>query len=205
MPSSGIFISFEGIDGAGKSTHIEALAAALRAQGRTVVLTREPGGTPLAERLRELLLNEPMSMDTELMLMFAARRDHLERLVRPALAAGRWVVCDRFTDSTWAYQGGGRGGPAERIAWLEQWVHGDLQPDRTYLFDLPAELAAERRASARAADRFEREDEAFFRRVREAYRQRAGQSPGRFLVVDGRRTIEEIRKLLEEDITSIGI
>jgi dTMP kinase len=137
--------------------------------------------------------------------MFAARRDHLERLVRPALAAGRWVVCDRFTDSTWAYQGGGRGGPAERIAWLEQWVHGDLQPDRTYLFDLPAELAAERRASARAADRFEREDEAFFRRVREAYRQRAGQSPGRFLVVDGRRTIEEIRKLLEEDIASIGI
>lgn len=205
MSPTGRFVTFEGIDGAGKSTHIDWYVDRLRARGIDAIRSREPGGTPLAERLRELLLNEPMSMDTELMLMFAARRDHLERLVRPALAAGRWVVCDRFTDSTWAYQGGGRGGPAERIAWLEQWVHGDLQPDRTYLFDLPAELAAERRASARVADRFEREDEGFFRRVREAYRQRAGQSPGRFLVVDGRRTIEEIRKLLEEDITSIGI
>ncbi|TXL67089.1 dTMP kinase [Zeimonas arvi] len=205
MSPIGRFVTFEGIDGAGKSTHIDWYVDRLRARGIDAIRSREPGGTPLAERLRELLLNEPMSMDTELMLMFAARRDHLERLVRPALAAGRWVVCDRFTDSTWAYQGGGRGGSAERIAWLEQWVHGDLQPDRTYLFDLPAELAAERRASARTADRFEREDEAFFRRVREAYRQRAGQSPGRFLVVDGRRTIEDIQKLLENDIASIGI
>jgi len=205
MSVPGRFVTFEGIDGAGKSTHVDWYVERLRARGIDAVRSREPGGTPLAERLRELLLAEPMSMDTELMLMFAARRDHLERLIRPALSAGRWVVCDRFTDSTWAYQGGGRGGPAERIAWLERWVHGDLQPDRTYLFDLPAALAAERRASARAADRFEREDEAFFRRVREAYRQRAAQSPARFLVIDGRGSIEEIHALLEEDIASIGI
>jgi dTMP kinase len=205
MSPIGRFVTFEGIDGAGKSTHIDWYVERLRARGIDAVRSREPGGTPLAERLRELLLAESMSMDTELMLMFAARRDHLERLIRPALAAGKWVVCDRFTDSTWAYQGGGRGGPAERIAWLEQWVHGDLQPDRTYLFDLPAALAAERRAAARTADRFEREDEAFFRRVREAYRQRAAQSPGRFVVVDARRAIEEIKKLLEEDAASIGI
>ena len=135
--------------------------------------------------------------------MFAARRDHLETLIEPALSAGRWVVCDRFTDSTWAYQGGGRGGPAERIAWLEQWVHGGLQPDRCYLFDLPAEQAAGRRAAARDADRFEREDLAFFERVRAAYLARAAAEPERFVVIDSARPIEETRKRLEEDLASL--
>ena len=200
MSRRGRFITFEGIDGAGKSTHIDWYVEALRERGVDAVRSREPGGSPLAEHLRELLLAEPMSLETELMLMFAARSDHLDRMVRPALAAGRWIVCDRFTDSTWAYQGGGRGMPADRIAWLEQWVHGDLQPDRTYLFDLPADIAAQRRAAARAADRFEREDEAFFERVRAAYRQRATGSPGRFLVIDGRQSPAEIRALLASDI-----
>lgn len=203
MSARGRFVTFEGIDGAGKSTHIDWYVERLRERGIDALRTREPGGTPLAEHLRELLLREPMSIDTELMLMFAARCDHLERLIRPALANGKWVVCDRFTDSTWAYQGGGRDGPLERIAWLEQWVHGELQPDRTYLFDLPAETAGQRRAAARAADRFERENEAFFHRVREAYRQRARQSPERFLLVDGRGTIGEIRKVLEKDIAGL--
>jgi len=199
----GRFITFEGIDGAGKSTHIDWYVERLRARGIDAVRTREPGGTPLAERLRELLLAEPMSMDTELMLMFAARCDHLERSIRPALAAGRWVVCDRFTDSTWAYQGGGRGAPTQRIAWLESWIHGDLQPDRTYLFDLPAELAAQRRAAARSADRFEREDVAFFSRVREGYRLRAAGAAERFLILDGEKSIGSIQMLLEKDIINL--
>jgi dTMP kinase len=200
---TGRFITFEGIDGAGKSTHIDWYVERLRARGIDAIRTREPGGTPLAERLRELLLAEPMSMDTELMLMFAARCDHLERSIRPALAAGRWVVCDRFTDSTWAYQGGGRKGPTQRIAWFEDWVHGDLQPDRTYLFDLPAELAAQRRAAARSADRFEREDLAFFTRVREGYRLRAAGAARRFLVIDAEKPIAEMQVLLEQDILSL--
>lgn len=141
---TGRFVTFEGIDGAGKSTHVDWYVERLRARGIDVVLTREPGGSELAETLRELLLRRKMGMQAELLLMFAARSDHLERLIRPALAAGQWVVCDRFTDSTWAYQGSGRGAPAERIAWLEAWVHDDLQPDRSYLFDLAPELAAQR-------------------------------------------------------------
>jgi dTMP kinase len=199
----GRLITFEGIDGAGKSTHIDWYVTRLAARGISAVQTREPGGTALAERLRELLLAEPMSLDVELMLMFAARRDHLERLIRPALARGDWVVCDRFTDSTWAYQGGGRGADSARIAWLEAWVHGDLQPDRSYLFDLPSDLAAARRAAARQADRFEREDLAFFERVRAAYRARASASPGRFLLVDGRKPVELIRESLEEDLSRL--
>ena len=200
---SGRLITFEGIDGAGKSTHLDWYLGRLRARGVDALLTREPGGSRLAERLRELLLAEPMSLDTELLLMFAARRDHLESLIRPALAAGRWVVCDRFTDSTWAYQGGGRGAAAGRIAWLEEWVHGDLQPHRTYLFDLPSELAARRRAAVRDADRFEREDLDFFDRVREAYLARAAADPGRFLVLDGTRSIEELREVLEQDLARL--
>ena len=201
--SRGRFITFEGIDGAGKSTHIDACVGWLRTSGIDALRTREPGGSPLAERLRELLLAEPMSMDTELLLVFAARRDHLETVIEPALAAGRWVVCDRFTDSTWAYQGGGRGGPAQRIDWLEQWVHGGLQPDRSYLFDLPAELAAQRRAGARSPDRFEREDAAFFERVRAAYRARAAADPRRFLVIDATLPIAAIAKLLEHDLVNV--
>lgn len=197
------FVTFEGIDGAGKSTHIDWYVKQLHARGIDAQHSREPGGTALAERLRELLLSEPMSLDAELMLMFAARRDHLERSIRPALAAGRWVVCDRFSDSTWAYQGGGRGAPSERIAWLENWVHGDLQPDRTYLFDLAPELAAQRRAAVRDADRFEREDVAFFRRVRAAYRARAAAEPLRFVVIDGESPARSVRQLLQEDLGNI--
>jgi len=197
------FITFEGIDGAGKSTHVAWFAERVRARGAGVVVTREPGGTPLAERIRDLLLNEPMSIDTEVLLMFAARGEHLERLVRPALARGAWVVCDRFTDSTYAYQGGGRGLAPERIATLEHWVHPAFQPDRTYLFDLPPPLAAERRAAARAADRFEAEDLAFFERVRAGYRRRLEADPARIRLIDGRQSIDEIRKLLEEDLASL--
>jgi dTMP kinase len=200
---NGRFVTFEGIDGAGKSTHIEWFAQQVRARGVEVVVTREPGGTPLAERLRDLLLTEPMSVEAETLLMFAARREHLQALIRPALARGAWVVCDRFTDSTYAYQGSGRGVPADRIGELERWVHGDLQPHRTYLFDLPADLAAQRRAGARAADRFEGEDIAFFERVRSGYRARVDGSPGRFLVIDARESIESIKKLLQDSITSI--
>ena len=200
---SGRLITFEGIDGAGKSTHVAWYAERLRARGLEVVLTREPGGTVLAERLRALLLEEPMSVDTETLLMFAARIEHLEGLIRPALARGAWVVCDRFTDSTYAYQGGGRGVAFERIEALEAWVHGGLQPRRTYLFDLPADLAASRRAAARQADRFEAEDLAFFTRVRQAYLARQARDPSRILPIDGCQRIDEIRALLEQDLANI--
>ncbi|MCZ7558706.1 MAG: dTMP kinase [Burkholderiaceae bacterium] len=200
---TGRFVTFEGIDGAGKSTHVDWYVQRLRARGIDVVQTREPGGSELAETLRELLLRRKMGMQAELLLMFAARSDHLERLIRPALAAGQWVVCDRFTDSTWAYQGSGRGAPAERIAWLEAWVHGDLQPDRSYLFDLAPELAAQRRAAVRAPDRFECEDVAFFERVRRGYHERAGADAERFVVLDGERAVPEIRVILEEDIVEL--
>lgn len=198
----GRFITFEGIDGAGKSTHIGWYVERLRALGREVVHTREPGGSALAESLRELLLQRPMPLTSELLLVFAARQDHLEQQIRPALAAGKWVVCDRFTDSTYAYQGAGRGAPLERIAWLEAWVHGDLQPDRTYLFDLDPALAAQRRAT-RAPDRFEAEDTAFFERVRQGYRRRAAADPGRFRILGSDGSLETLRKLLEQDIVSI--
>ena len=199
----GRFVTFEGIDGAGKSTHIGWYIERLRARGIDVVQTREPGGSALAEALRELLLAQRMPIETELLLMFAARRDHLERLIRPALAAGQWVICDRFTDSTYAYQGAGRGAPGERIAWLEAWVHGDLQPDRTYLFDLAPQLAAQRRAAVRTPDRFEREDTAFFERVRHGYQDRAGADPSRFVVLDGEQAVSVLRVLLEEDIVAL--
>lgn len=199
----GRFVTFEGIDGAGKSTHLMQSIEWLRARGYEVVATREPGGTELAEALRELLLHRSMSLETELMLMFAARRDHLERRIVPALECGQWVVCDRFTDSTWAYQGGGRGAQTERIAWLEAWVHGELQPDRSYLFDLAPELAAQRRASARAPDRFESEGVAFFERVRRGYRERAQADRERFVVLDGERAVPELRVILEQDIVEL--
>ena len=199
----GRFISFEGIDGAGKSTQHAWLVDRLRAQGRQVVATREPGGTPLGEKLRSLLLAEPMHLETEALLMFAARREHLVQVIEPALARGDWVVCDRFTDSTVAYQGGGRGMPLEDIAALERWVHPDLQPDRTYLFDLDPETAARRRQAVRTADRFESEQAAFFDRVRAAYLDRAAGDPSRFVRLDGAEPIAEIRNRLEEDIASL--
>ncbi len=202
-PARGLFITFEGIDGAGKSSHVDWFARRLQARGREVIVTREPGGTPLAEQLRDLVLTCPMDAQTELLLVFAARSEHLARLIRPALARGAVIVCDRFTDSTYAYQGGGRGLSLDWIETLERQVHGDLQPDRTYLFDLPAALAAQRRAAARAADRFEAEDVAFFERVRDAYRYRAGLTEGRFRVIDGEQTIDEVRQSLEEDIKTL--
>ncbi|MEF9943142.1 MAG: dTMP kinase [Burkholderiaceae bacterium] len=194
----GRFITFEGIDGAGKSTQIATVAAAIRARGIEVVLTREPGGTPLGETLRELILKTPMAPATETLLVFAARAEHLERVIRPALARGAWVLCDRFTDATYAYQAGGRQLPGESIQQLEQWVHPDLQPDQTVLFDLPPTIAAERLARARAADKFEAEQCEFFERVRQVYLERAAAAPGRFLVVNSTRAPEAISADLAE-------
>jgi dTMP kinase len=194
----GKFITLEGIDGAGKSTHAKTIAAALEAHGKKVLLTREPGGTPLAENLRELLLHQSMHLETEALLMFAARREHLERLIYPALAAGSWVVSDRFTDASFAYQGGGRGLPVSRLEELERWVQGDFQPDLTLLFDLPVAIARGRMGREAKLDRFEREGEAFFERVRQAYLQRATASPSRIKVIDASQPIDNINKELEE-------
>ena len=188
MTDCGRFITFEGIDGAGKSSHIEALADWLRASGREVLLTREPGGTPLAERLRELFLHTEMDALTEALLVFAGRRDHLRAVIEPALARGALVLCDRFTDATFAYQGGGRGFDAGVLAQLEQWVQtgpaGLRQPDLTLWFDLAPALAAQRRAAARDADRLERESLAFFERVRQAYADRALADAARFARIE---------------------
>ena len=184
---SGRFISFEGIDGAGKSTHIEAVAADLRDRGHTLLVTREPGGTPLAERLRELVLHTPMDALTEVLLVFAARRDHLRQAIEPALAAGTTVLCDRFTDATFAYQGAGRGFERGLLERLESEVQQGRQPDLTLWFDLPAAVAAARRAAARAPDRFESEGEGFFERVRAGYAARCDAAPQRFVRIDADR------------------
>ncbi len=184
MTLRGRFITIEGIDGAGKSTHLDAIASHLRFGGRSVVSTREPGGTPLAEQLRALLLGQAMDSTTETLLVFAARRDHLQTLIAPALARGDTVLCDRFTDATFAYQGGGRGVDVGWLLRLEADVLAGLQPDLTIWFDLPAHMAAERRAQAREADRFEQQDLPFFERVRDAYRARADAAPERFARID---------------------
>ncbi|WOB10811.1 dTMP kinase [Piscinibacter gummiphilus] len=186
------FITFEGIDGAGKSTHIEALAERLRQRGGEVVMTREPGGTALAEKLRELVLHAPMDALTEALLVFAARRDHLQQVIAPALARGATVLCDRFTDATFAYQGAGRGFDTGVLGALETWVQQGLQPDLTIWFDLPAETAAERRAAARTPDRFEQLDTAFFNRVRSGYATRFEQSPERFARIDASLPREQV-------------
>lgn len=196
MPSTGLFISFEGIDGAGKSTHIAALADALRAHGRAVTLTREPGGTPLAEKLRALVLNDPMDPLCEALLMFAARRDHLQQVIEPALQRGEVVLCDRFTDATFAYQGHGRGFDLGVLRQLEAWVQampgaasaGALrQPDLTVWFDLAPAVAAERLSAARSPDRFEAQPLDFFSRVAAGYAQRLAEQPARFARVDADR------------------
>ena len=199
----GRFITLEGVDGAGKSTHVQWLLDHLQSLGLQVVATREPGGTPLGEKLRECLLHQPMHLRTETLLMFAARNEHLEAVIRPALAAGKWVVCDRFTDATFAYQGGGRelGGPAVQA--LEEWVHPDIQPDCTFFFDVPLRVARERLARSREHDRFEREDDAFFERTRAAYHQRVLQAPQRFLVLDGTLSIEALRRQLGQRIDTL--
>jgi dTMP kinase len=196
LTERGRFITLEGIDGAGKSTQFDAIAQTLRARGLRLLQTREPGGTPLGEALRELMLNESMTPTTETLLMFAARAEHLNAVIRPALAAGQWVLCDRFTDATYAYQGAGRGVGDEPIAALEEWVHPDLQPDLTLLFDVAPEVAASRLAKSRNADRFESEQTAFFGAVRAAYLTRAAAEPSRFFVVDGARSPEDIRRQL---------
>ena len=188
----GRFITFEGIDGAGKSTHIAALQEWLSARGHEVVLTREPGGSPLAEQLRELVLHQPMDALSESLLIFAARRDHLRSCIEPALARGAIVLCDRFTDASFAYQGGGRGFDLGVLRQLEAWVQQGLQPDLTLWFDLPPAQAAARRAGARAPDRFEREDEAFFARVREGYAQRLALAPQRFVRLDATGRPDEV-------------
>jgi dTMP kinase len=195
------FITFEGIDGAGKSTQIAALVAFLEARGIAVEQSREPGGTPLGERLREIVLHEAMHLETEAMLMFAARREHLEARIRPALAAGRWVVCDRFSDATYAYQVGGRGLAEAKFDALESWVHPGFQPDLTVLFDLPAQTAATRLAAAgNAPDRFEREQLAFFERVRAAYLRRAAACPQRFMVIDAEGSPDAIRAAMLSEL-----
>ena len=201
------FISFEGIDGAGKSSHIDALAAALRAQGHTVQQTREPGGTPLAEQLRSLFLHQPMDALTEALLVFAGRRDHLRCVIQPALAAGQVVLCDRFTDATFAYQGGGRGFDTAVLAQLETWVQADdagglVQPDLTLWFDLPPAVAARRRAAARDADRLESEDLAFFDRVRAGYARRAAADPRRFARIDADQPREVVWAAVQQAVFS---
>ena len=200
----GKFITLEGVDGAGKSTHLDWIAGRLQAAGKKTVVTREPGGTPLGEELRKLLLAQPMHLETETLLMFAARREHLERVILPALAAGSWVLSDRFTDATFAYQGGGRGLDLGRIESLENWVHQGLQPDLTLVFDLSVEEAERRRTvAATAPDRFEQENLEFFARVRSVYLARAARYPQRIRLIDAGRSVIDIRKSLEEILATI--
>jgi dTMP kinase len=203
----GRFITLEGIDGAGKTTHAGWLASAIAARGHRVVGTREPGGTPLGERLRDLLLHEPMTADTEALLMFAARREHVENVIRPALARGDWVLCDRFTDATYAYQGGGKGVDGDRLAELERWVHPDCRPDLTFLFDVPTEVSRARlarsEAKGRTLDKFERERDAFFERVRAAYVARAKAEPERYRIVVTTQSVEAVREELEQALAAL--
>jgi len=197
---TGLFITLEGPEGAGKSTNREYLAERLREQGIDVVMTREPGGTPLAERIRELLLapsDETMAADTELLLMFAARAQHLAEVIRPALARGAVVLCDRFTDATYAYQGGGRGLSVERIATLESFVQGALRPDLTLVFDLPVEVGLARAAARGRLDRFEQEGQGFFEAVRQAYLQRAAQHPQRYSLLDAAQSLEAVQRSID--------
>jgi dTMP kinase len=199
----GKFITFEGIDGAGKSTHVETISNYLRAKGKTVVTTREPGGTPLGERLRELLLHEPMHLETEALLMFASRREHIAKLIAPALDRGDWVISDRFTDASFAYQGGGRQLSMHKLDILEQWVHADFQPHLTLLFDVPLDVARERLDKTRTLDKFEREKHDFFEKVRNAYLQRAAQFPQRIRVVDSTQPLANVNQQLEQLIDQL--
>lgn len=198
----GKFITLEGMDGAGKSTHLSWLPAFLAARGAIVRVTREPGGTPLGEKLRELMLDkhQKLNPDTEALLMFAARREHLDKVILPALNAGVWVVCDRFSDATFAYQSGGSGLAWDRIAALESWVQGGLQPDLTLYFDVPASVGKARTEAVRAPDRFEQEDSMFFERVRAGYLRRASEYPARVRIIDSTATMDEVKKKVEKII-----
>lgn len=201
--SAAKFITFEGVDGAGKSTHLEWFANALRQRGIDLLVTREPGGTPLGERLREILLHQPMHAETEALLMFAARREHVEQVIRPALQNGTWVISDRFSDASFAYQGGGRGVPLAKLEQLEQWVHADLQPELTLLFDIPIEVARQRLSNNVSLDRFEQERGEFFERVRQAYLARVARTPERFAVIRAERTISEVHQELAKIIATL--
>lgn len=199
----GKFITLEGIDGAGKSTHLDWLARFLANRGIRVKVTREPGGTALGERLRDLMLHGETRLhpETETLLMFAARREHLEQVILPALASGTWVACDRFTDATYAYQSGGSGVPWDKVAALEQWVQQGLQPDVTVIFDVTPEVGRARAAKGKSADRFEREPGGFYERVRQAYLRRAKEAPQRVHVIDAHAAITDIHKILDEIFT----
>ena len=194
----GKFITFEGIDGAGKSTHIGFVTDYLASRGKQIVSSREPGGTPLGEKLRDLLLHEKMHLETEALLMFASRREHIAQVIAPNLAAGKWVLSDRFTDASFAYQSGGRGLPREKMEALEAWVHPELQPDLTLLFDVPLEVARQRLDATRTLDKFEREQADFFAKCRAEYLRRAEQFPERFVVVDSTGSIADIQASLAQ-------
>lgn len=196
IPSTTRFITFEGIDGAGKSSHISFVADLLVARGIRVTSTREPGGTELGEQLRTLLLHQKMHLETEALLMFASRREHLAQVIEPALARGDWVISDRFTDATFAYQGGGRHLPLAKLEQLEQWVHPHLQPDLTLLFDVPLDVARARLDATRSLDKFEQEQHDFFTGVRAEYLRRAAQFPERFRIIDSTQSMADVRKAL---------
>lgn len=203
MQKTGKFITFEGIDGAGKSTHIAFVAESLKKRGLSVITTREPGGTPLGESLRQLLLQEKMHLETEALLMFAARREHLDKVIEPALARGDSVISDRFSDASFAYQGGGRKLSLAKLNALEQWVHPHLQPDLTLLFDVPLDVARARLDATRSLDKFEQEQEDFFRDTRAEYLRRAAEFPDRFRVIDSTRSISEIQQDLDRLISEL--
>jgi dTMP kinase len=208
MKARGKLITLEGVDGAGKSTHMEFIADALRAaggnEGRHVIITREPGGTDLAERMRQVILSQPMAPGMETLYLFAARADHVAKVIEPALAAGTWVVCDRFTDATAAYQGAGKGVPLESIAMMAELAHPGLAPARTLVFDCGYEVARERLAASRKTlDRFEREDRAFFERVRAAYLARAKAEPARMRVIDAGADLATIRKAIAGHLSGL--
>lgn len=200
---NGIFITLEGMDGAGKSTHIASIMSALQTRGREVVSTREPGGTALGEQLRALLLHEHMHAETETLLMFAARREHIDRVIAPALARGAYVLSDRFTDATYAYQCGAKGVTADKVEILEQWVQAGLQPDITLLFDVSVDISMQRLAATRLPDKFEREDAEFFSKIRQAYLQRAAENPARFRIIDAARPLDIVAKSVKEIIANI--
>jgi len=200
---AGLFITLEGMDGAGKSTHIPTILQMLASRGREVISTREPGGTHLGEELREILLHRDMHVETESLLMFAARAEHLQQVILPALQRDAIVVSDRFTDASYAYQCGARGLPLHKMQQLEQWVQGSLQPDITLLFDVPVEVSLQRLAGARTPDKFEAQGAEFFARLRAQYLARAAEFPQRFRVIDAHRSLEEVRKSVEEIISSI--
>lgn len=198
------FITFEGVDGAGKSTHLAWFAEALRKRGKKVLVTREPGGTPLGECLREILLNQPMHAETEALLMFAARLEHIEQVIKPALQQGTWVISDRFSDASFAYQGGGRGVSVAKLEQLECWVHENFQPDLTLLFDLPVEVARQRLSKSITLDRFEQEKDSFFEKVRQAYLERLKKHPDRFVLINAAQSPEQVKVNLEKVILSLS-